>query len=308
MRTGELRQFHYFLTLAQELHFGRAAELSFITQPALSQQISRLEESLGVKLFVREQRKVVLTPAGVVMRDGVQQMIRLLEQTTLRARATGGFEDYRLSIGLIEYANVPLLPATLTRLHSLYPEVKLTRHEMHTSAQIDALRRQQIDVGIGVVIEDPQHQLPPDGSIRAQRLVASPWRLLLRADHPLAASAEIGIEQLSQQRVIMFARDVNPEVYDRMLRDWPEPNIVYETSQAQSGVQLARQGLGGMLGTGFVLSEELPGMVTIPVTGFEPLAIYMLSRSDERKSMVLDFIEMAQEEARRRELSRNARH
>ncbi|WP_338760943.1 LysR family transcriptional regulator [Massilia sp. METH4] len=81
-RTGEPRQNHYFLTLVQELHFGRAAELCFIAQPALSQQIARLEDAVGVRLFVRGQRSVSLTPAGEVFRDGVRQLFRLIEDTT----------------------------------------------------------------------------------------------------------------------------------------------------------------------------------------------------------------------------------
>lgn len=303
MRTGELRQYHYFLILAQELHFGRAAALSFITQPALSQQIARLEDALGVKLFEREQRQVRLTPAGVVLRDGVQQMFQLLDQTTRRAREAAGFAQHRLSLGLIEYANLPLLPAALSALHRLYPEVTLQRQEMHADVQLEALQRRQIDVGLAVLLDGPGPSLPPDGALRVQRLLASPWRLLVRDDHPLARHGALSLEQLSQERVILFARDVNPEVYDCLLRNWPAPNIIYETRQSSAGVQLARQGLGGLLATGMVLADAVPGMVALPVPAFTPLAIFLLWRADEQQPLVLDFVEFMQEQAARHALT-----
>lgn len=303
MRTGELRQYHYFLILAQELHFGRAAALSFITQPALSQQIARLEEALGVKLFEREQRQVRLTPAGVVLRDGVQQMFQLLDQTTRRAREAAGLAQHRLSLGLIEYANLPLLPAALGALQRLYPEVTLQRQEMHADVQLEALQRRQIDVGLAVLLDGPAPGLPPDGALRAQRLLASPWRLLVREDHPLAASDALSLEQLSQERVILFARDVNPAVYDGLLRAWPAPNIIYETRQSSAGVQLARQGLGGLLATGMVLADVAPGMVALPVPAFPPLTLYLVWRADEQQPLVLDFVEFMQEEAARHPLT-----
>ncbi len=310
MRTGELRQFHYFLILAQELHFGRAAELCFITQPALSQQIARLEESIGVKLFLREGRQVALTPAGEAFRDGVRQVFRLIEDTTRLTRAAGGFDDYRLAIGMVEYAHVPVLPAALKRLQALYPEAKLARHELDAAAQIDALQGGRIDIGIGVVMDDPAALLPADGSIGAAPLLASRWRLLVTDDHPLAQAGEIDIAQLVRERIVMFARDVNPSVYDALQaacrRAGHTLRTVYETTQPQAGVQLAREGVGSMLGSGFVLGEQVTGMrgmTALPVRGLAPLAMHAFWRRQEARPMVLDFLDLAQEEARRCEMA-----
>jgi DNA-binding transcriptional LysR family regulator len=312
MRTGELRQYHYFLTLAQELHFGRAAELCFITQPALSQQIARLEEAVGVRLFVRGQRAVTLTPAGEIFRDGVQQLFRLIEDTTRSARAAGGLQDMRLSIGLVEYASVPMLPAALKRLRALYPEVKVTRHEMDAAAQADALGRGRIDFGIAVILDDPAGWLPQDGSVSTEPLLAAGWKLLVRDDHPLArdgrgAPAPVSLERLARERVVMFARDVNPSVHDGVLATCRQAgaalDIVYETSQVQTGVQLAREGLGCMLATTFALPEPLPGMAILPVPGLAPLAMHAFWRAAETQPVVLDFIEIMVEEARRHEVA-----
>jgi DNA-binding transcriptional LysR family regulator len=302
MKTGELRQYHYFLTLAQELHFGRAAALCFITQPALSQQIARLEQSLGVKLFAREGRQVRLTQSGQIFRDGVQQLFRVIEDTTLRARAAGGLQDMRLSIGLVEYASVPMLPAALKRLRALYPEVKVTRHELDATAQVYALQHGQIDLGIAVILDDPVALLPADGSVCTEPLLTAGWQLLVRADHALAGTDEISLERLAQERLVTFARHVNPSVHDGVLatlrQAGGEPDIIYQTSQVQTGVQLAREGLGSMLATAFALPEPLPGMVSLRVPGIEPLAMHAFRRSAEPRPLVLDFLEITVEEAR----------
>lgn len=305
IKTGELRQFHYFLTLAQELHFGRAAELCFITQPALSQQIARLEESVGVRLFERGQRAIALTPAGDIFRDGVQGVFRLIEESTRAARAAGGLQDMRLSIGLVEYASVPMLPAALKRLRALYPDIRMARHEMDAAAQVEALQRGRIDLGIAVILDDPAQWLPADGTVSAEPLLLAGWKLLVRNDHPLAAAGggQVSLERLARERVVMFARAVNPSVYDRLLATCRDagaaPDIVYETSQVQTGVQLAREGLGGMLATTFALPEPLPGMVALAVPGLAPLAMHAFWRSGETQPVVLDFLAITVEEARR---------
>lgn len=307
-RNGELRQYHYFLTLAQELHFGRAAELCFITQPALSQQIAKLEETVGVRLFAREQRNVALTPAGEVFRDGVQQLFHLIDDTQRRARAAGGFQDMTLSIGLVEYASVPMLPAVLKRLRALYPEVKVTRHEMDGATQVDALVAGRIDLGIAVIVDDPATLLPE--GVTSQPLLAAGWKLLVRDDHPLASAREVSLAQLARERIVTFARAVNPSVHDRVLATCraagSEPDIVYETSQVQTGVQLAREGLGCMLGTGFALADPIAGMTAIPIPALTPLAMHAFWRGHEARPLVLDFLEITIEEARRHEVTRFA--
>lgn len=303
MRTGELRRFHYFLILARELHFGRAAELCFITQPALSQQIARLEEAVGVPLFVRDARGVALTEAGKVFRDGVQRVFELIDQTTRGAREAGHFQDLRLAVGLKEYANVALLPRALGRLQSLYPGIRLDRREIGGPAQYEALLRGEIDVGVAVMFDDPAPGLPPGGAIATRRLMASRWRLLVPHDHPLAASDAVDLAVLARQPVIIFARDINPAVYDAIRlacrQAGAELDIVYETTQVQAGVQMARAGMGCMLGTGYVLGAEVEGMRLIPVTGLAPLLMHAFWRDAEARPLVLDFLEIALEEARR---------
>lgn len=305
MKTGDLRQYHYFLVLAQELHFSRAAEKCFVTQSALSQQISRLEELLDVKLFVRDPRQVSLTPAGEVFRDGAARLFADIDSLARRTRAQAGLEDLQLSIGLIEYANIPVLPAALMRLQGMYPALKVVRHEISGAQQTEALQRKQIDVGLGVALAQPAGAGPAAGAseLSGQTLSTSPWRLLVRADHPHAGAAAINLADLAHERLIMFARDVNPPAYDGLMQALHSagvtPDIVYHTSQAQAGIQLARQGVGAMLGTGYVLGDPPPGLVTVPLTGFAPLAVEARWRSGESRALIRDFIDIMLDQARR---------
>ena len=148
LKTLELRQLRYFSVLARELHFGRAAEAVYVTQPALSQQIAKLEELVGAPLFVRESRGVTLTPAGAALRDGIEQVFAQLNMALRAARDAGERRAFTLSVGLVEYTNLPFIPPALIRLQALYPDVNIVRHEMNAKRQLAALATDEIDVGL----------------------------------------------------------------------------------------------------------------------------------------------------------------
>jgi DNA-binding transcriptional LysR family regulator len=118
MRGIELRQLRYFSILARELHFRKAAALAFITQPALSQQISKLEETVGVALFLRDGRKVGLTAAGARLQQGVDRMFDQLQRALRLTREAAAERTFRLSLGMVEYTNLPFVPQALMRLQS----------------------------------------------------------------------------------------------------------------------------------------------------------------------------------------------
>ncbi|WP_167761302.1 LysR family transcriptional regulator [Duganella callida] len=296
MKAAELRTYQNFLLLAQELHFGRAADLAAITQPALSQQIARLEDSLGVKLFDRDPRQLALTPAGRVFRDGIAKIISNLEQLNQQTMAVAGGEDVSLSIGITEYANLPLIPTALIRLQQFYPASRLMRQEVRCLHHGTALMRAQIDVGVGVVLGPPPPEMPHGADVSSKWLAQSPWRLLVPATHRWAGERALPLSSLAEERIIIFARDVNPPVYDGIMDSCRlagvTPNIVFETAQGLFGIQLARNGLGLMLGTAFVLGEPPPGMATVLVEGLPPLAIVASWRSDECRPIVRRFLEL----------------
>lgn len=303
MRAIELRQLRYFSILCKELHFGRAAELAFVTQPALSQQIAKLEEQVGLRLFVRDRRQIRLTPAGQVFRDGVEKILAELELSLRLARRAGDQTAFELSLGMVEYTALPFLPASMIRLQALYPDVKIARHEMNAAGQIEALLQRQINVGFGV----PVSPLPSSGEVISGLLLESRWTLLLRDSHRLASLRSIRLDDLAAERLIVPARQINAPLYDLVISHCRAagfiPNFVYETMQAQVGITLVQQGLGVMLGAAYVFASVPAGLRAIPIDGLDALPVHAFRRADESNGLVLDFIELAQEEARRYGLS-----
>jgi len=308
MRGIELRQLRYFAILAQELHFRRAADLAFISQPALSQQISKLEETVGVALFLRDGRKVELTAAGAMLHQELDKMFDQLQRALRLTREAASAREFRLSIGMVEYTNLPFIPPALMRMQAAYPGLKVQRHEMHAGLQAEALGKDVIDVGVGVPASMPAGG---DG-IDAQPLLSGPWVAVLRDDHPLAARARISIDDLRDQRLILFERPVVPHLHDMLVaacrRAGFAPNVVYETQQAQVGVAMVGEGVGVMLGAAYIFCAPPPGVTTREIAGLEPLVVHMFTRSGERDALVLEFMELVAEEARRTQVTLDARY
>lgn len=302
MRGIELRQLRYFAILAQELHFRRAADLASITQSALSQQIGKLEQRVGVALFAREGGKVALTPAGAVLHRELDAMFVQLQRALRLARETAGEREFVLSLGMVEYTNLPFIPAALVRLRAAYPELKVRRHEMHAGLQVDALARHTIDVGIGVPAS-----LPADGAdIDALPILSGPWAVVMRADHPLAARPSLRIAELAGERLIFFARPVVPHLYDRVVAACVDagvaPDFVYETQQAQMGIALVGEGAGLLLGAAYIFTALPDGLVLRPLADVAPLTVHLFTRAGEADMLVHDFAAIAAEEARRTQL------
>ncbi|QEZ46564.1 LysR substrate-binding domain-containing protein [Cupriavidus oxalaticus] len=299
MRALELRQLRYFLILARELHFGRAAELAFVTQPALSQQLAKLEELVGVQLVMRDRRQVALTPAGVALRDGIDRALAEIDLALRRAREAGEHQAFELSLGMVEYTNLPFVPPALIRLQALYPEVKIVRHEMNGAQQMDALLREQIDVGFAVPVSD----MPPGDVLGLDPLLVSGWALLMRKDHRLASLARLRVDDLAAERLVVPARAVNAPLYDALVARCKghhfTPNFVYETMQAQMGIALVEQGLGVMLGATYVFSAVAQGLVYRLIDGLDPLVVHQFYRKSETNALILDFLDITAEEARR---------
>ncbi|MGI8632288.1 MAG: LysR family transcriptional regulator, partial [Solirubrobacterales bacterium] len=132
----ELRHLRYFLAVADELHFGRAAERVGVAQPAISQQIQRLEAEVGAELFRRSRREVRLTPAGEVLRGYARRGLEEIEDGAERARRAAAGEIGHLRIGFIETAATAVVPLAVRRLRAERPEVQLTLRELGVDAQL----------------------------------------------------------------------------------------------------------------------------------------------------------------------------
>jgi DNA-binding transcriptional LysR family regulator len=203
----ELRHLRYFVVVAEELNFSRAAERLHMAQPPLSVAIRQLEQQLGTDLFVRTTREVRLTEAGRVLVDGAQRTLAEADRAVAAARRAGAGELGRLWVGFSWSARFETLPAIGQAFRAQHPDVELLTQEMWNADMAPALRRGTIDVGVSLCPE-----LPPDLAdevIRTERPIA-----ILAEDHPLAHEAEIPVAALADEQLVLFPRELAPRLHD----------------------------------------------------------------------------------------------
>ncbi|MGL5940744.1 MAG: LysR family transcriptional regulator [Waterburya sp.] len=237
----EFRQLRYFVTVAQELHFGRAAERLQITQPALSKQIRVLETELGIQLFIRTKRTVRLTKAGEVFLLEAQKLLQQAEKAINLAHRTALGEVGRLTIGFTATATYTVLPELIGRFRLLYPQVEVEMLELSTEAQVTALNRSEIDLGfLHPPIDDRGLELYP---ILAEELVA-----VLPKRHHLAIKHLLSLEDLAQESFILHPRAEGPFLYDefqKLCRQAEfQPQIVKEVCSHQTRICFVAAGMG----------------------------------------------------------------
>jgi len=238
----ELRHLRYFVTVAEELHFGRAAEKLHISQPPLSIQIRSLEEELGVTLLRRTQRHVSLTQAGYAFLQEARQIMARLEQAVLMTRRASRGEIGELAIGFISVADYNVLPVILRQFRQRFPRVNLTLRESTTDAQIRDLLGGRIDVGF---------MLPPidEPALKSVCILREPLVAALPELHPLARRAgKLPLASLKDAPFILFPRPMAPGLYDDVVSFCRaagfSPRVEQEAIQMQTIVSLVSAELG----------------------------------------------------------------
>src|SRR5258708_4679460 len=231
-----LLHLRYFVTVAEELHFGRAAGKLHISQPPLSMQIRALENELGVTLFNRTQRRVSLTQAGAALLGEARHILARVEQAVLMTKRAGRGEIGELAIGFISVADYNVLPVVLREFRRRFPLVKLTLRESTTDAQIRDLLAGRIDVGF---------MLPPinEASLQSVPILREPLIAALPAKHPLAGRpGKLGLEKLKDAPFILFPRPYAPGLYDDIVSCCKaagfSPQVEQEAIQMQTIVSL----------------------------------------------------------------------
>ena len=248
----ELRQLHYFASLAEDLHFSRAAQRVYISQSALSQQIGRLEASLGVRLFERDKHNVQLTPAGRVFLAGAAKTLEAARQTAhdLAEFCTDPAAG-RLRVGYREYGFSAVVLPAFTRVLTAHPGAKLERVDLGIGQLIPSLLEGGIDIGIGLLpLNHP--------GIESERVASGHWVAVLPRAHRLARKRVLQPRDLALERIILFQRALNPAVYDALVNGLrgvgaPPVQIVYETAQVPLGAALAAEGMGIFLVASYAL-------------------------------------------------------
>jgi DNA-binding transcriptional LysR family regulator len=236
------RQLHYFATVAAEGHFGRAAERLGLAQPALTQQIQRLEALIGFRLFERRPR-VELTAAGELLLARAERTLADLEGAIETARRTARGETGRLTIGAVASALlVRPITAAVRRFALEQGGVTLEITAMDTADQLEALTRRRIDLAI---LRDP---LVDPALLRVERLFRERLIVALPSGHPLQGRAGVRLAQLAGESFLLFPRSSNPGLHDRITALCRSagfsPRVTSETGDVQARLGLVAAGVG----------------------------------------------------------------
>ena len=262
----EMRLWRSVLVLAEELHYRRAAARLNISQPALTKQIQDIEIRLKVKLFERLDRQVQLTQEGEDNLDAIRKLIadaERLESTIKRGQAQ---EKRTLKVGSLEYIAKQYLPTIISQHQQTHPETQIEIADMTPHETISALVDGKIDIGLLVLpIEEP--------TLVTRTMVKGNWCVLVPDDHAFATLDSVEARLLSEQKLIFFARRVNPDLYDLLKRRFlnvdVEPNIAYHTQVPMMGPQLVLNGIGLFIVADYALPVLPAGLGLKPITGIE---------------------------------------
>jgi len=277
-RSLEFRHLRYFLALAEELHFGRAAQRLAISQPPLSVAIQQMEASIGAQLFDRDSKGVRLTPAGHAFRDSAQGLLDRAEDACALAREVQAGEVGRLRLGFVGSTLFSGLSDWLQAFQASHPRVEVIVIELNSQDQIDALLSEDLDLGL--VHTD---RLPP--SLDCRPLYSEPFLACLPVSHPLAALKDIPLSALSDQPFILFSRKGSPDYHARIVEICRQhgfyPRLQHEGRHWLSVVSMVSQGLGVSIVPAAFHRAGLQGAVFRPLAdALEGSAVFAAWRRD----------------------------
>lgn len=282
----ELRQLQYFLAVAEELNFSRAAERLRITQPPLSLQIQNLEKELGIPLFYRNNRHVELTDAGKIFFDEVCKILEHLHRAVENAQRTHHGEIGTLKVGFVGSATYDILPSVLREFRTLYPAVQVHLFEMSTPAQVQALRDKEIDIG---VLRPPVHS----DALSTKIVSTTPCVLAVPKQHPLLEKENVSLSNLSPYPFVMLSRKTWAGLYNEILA-LCNPIIQQEALEFQTVIGLVAAGLGIAVVPQSAMNLHAQDVVYLNLGNQLPIASMGISwRRNDQSPLVKAFIEMA---------------
>ncbi|WP_020647859.1 LysR family transcriptional regulator [Solimonas variicoloris] len=260
----ELRHLRYFVAIADEGHFTRAAKAIGIGQPPLSQQIQQLERELGTPLFKRLPRGVALTDAGQAFADDARRILREVDGACERARRVASGELGRIRVGMINSAPFhPLIPQVIREFRRRYPNVAFSLEERTTPGLVAAVRNETVDVAFVRPIHGSSEGLGMETVVDEDLMVALP------SGHPLARRRHIPLLALSIEPFVLFSRTVGAGLHDEIVSACRKagfsPRVVQEASQVTSIVNLVASGLGVSIVPASMQHMHTEGVVFRPI-------------------------------------------
>ncbi len=287
----ELRHLRYFIAVAEELHFGRAAHRLHLAQPPLSQQIRKLEDLLGHALFYRTSRAVSLTAAGEVFLDRARRTLRTVDEDVEEVRSIGRGEQGLLRVGFVGSGMLTALPDLFRRYRQAFPRVQLSLHESFTSQVVRGLETGALDIGY---LRDAD----PAGNLEIETLSAERFIAVLPAKHPLASLKSIPPDALRNEPFVFYSPSAGQLAFDRPMSVFgpsgPRPRVVQEATHWLTILRLIGAGLGVSIAPACVAKIASAEVVCRPLRGPQVKSHIELGvRTGEARPVVQAFAHLA---------------
>lgn len=286
----ELRHLRYFVAVAEELHFGRAAQRLHVSQPPLSQQIRKLEEMLGYPLFNRTSRSVALTAVGEAFFESARRTLRNVERDIDETRSIGRGEVGSLHIGFVGSGMLTRLPGIFRAYREAYPRVRLHLHESFTARVIEGLENGTLDAGI---LRDGG---PVEG-LSVTAIFSEPFVAVLPANHPRAKQKSISPAALRDEPFVYYPPSAGARAFDKPLAIFEQygfrPQIVQEASHWLTILRLIGAGLGVSVAPECVRRIVSPDVVCLALRGTKAVSnIELAMRAGESRAIVRRFAQI----------------
>lgn len=237
----ELRHLYYFKVVAEELHFRKAAEKLYISQPGLSRQIKQMEELLETQLFIRTKRKVQLTSSGIYLKKEVDFIFNHLNQVQQHIKMLDKGEEGELRIGFVGSAMQTIIPDLMIKMNRLYPKIHMNLEEMSNLKQVEAIQNNELDLGFVRLDQVPKN-------ICIKTVSKDTFSVVLPKTHPLNKDNFKNIKQLENENFILFSKDYSPLYYQKIMSIFEDqnfqPNINHRSVHAQTIFTLVENELG----------------------------------------------------------------
>jgi DNA-binding transcriptional LysR family regulator len=237
----ELRHIKYFLAVAEDLHYRKAAERLFISQPGLSRQVKQMEESLGVVLFERNNRRVVLTKAGEYLKKELSINMKNIEHTLHHAKLLNDGKNGDLKLGYVGSAMQQIIPDLLLKLQDEQPDILFSLKELDNQKQINGLLSFDLDIGFVRLERVPR-------TLQIQPILKESFCLVLPKSHEITQDNFKNLAQLKEESFILFDQNYSASYYEKVMQLFDEsgftPLVSHNTIHSSSIYKLVENGFG----------------------------------------------------------------
>jgi DNA-binding transcriptional LysR family regulator len=274
-----LTRLRYFVAVAQELHFGRAASRLGMSQPPLSHHINALEEEIGAKLLVRSSRRVSLTASGRMLLGKASQLLEHAERVSHAMHGVGAGESGELLIGCVPSALYDVLPRIASAYRKAHPGIQLMLREGHTADLMRAITEGTLDAGL-------VWRSTAESPLSSQVILKESFSAVVPAGHRLAKSKSLSLEELATEPLILPPRKISPYHYDHILSSFTRrglhPRLEYEVATILSQIGFAASGFGIAIAPNFARKLATDGIVVVGIKEEMPPVVLSLVWNEER--------------------------